>query len=584
VGRNARLTSREVEVALVVVRQGHLATRSGLRRDTATAITRSVGDVGRVHNLIAHLTEPALPRTRSARPPRLRAGHGSPLVSTVRLMTDPGATTVLPRSASPFAVALTSFRTEGLRAASTRMLLACGATGVAGAGLLVGHRLGLGAAFVGLVVWAPALPALVRRRAVGDLLTVALSIALVVMVAVRDAGWVVGLCLATAGWAGAVAVTSARSTPAVMLSAVGWAGGVVRALRWTGRGAGTLVASRRRQVLVAVRSVAVTVVLLLVFGMLFASADAVFASYLPRADVTLLPAQVVVGILVALASATLAHLALAPPRWSEVRVRAGRPARLGEWLLPVLALDAMVLAFVLVQVGALLGGHRHVLETVGLTYAEYARQGFAQLVAATALTLVVVAFAARRAPRTSERDRRLSRAALGAMCVGTLGVVVSALRRMDLYVEAFGLTRLRLFVALVEVVMAAVLVLVMVAGVHWRSHWLPRAVVQVVAVAVLTLALVNPDAQILRHNTTADLGPALDVNYLQDLSADAVPAMAGLPEPLRSCLLARVQVDPPGGLADWNLGRDRAARVVAAEAELEPGNASACVEYGIRKY
>ncbi len=459
------------------------------------------------------------------------------------------------------------------------IFLACGVTGVAGARLLVGHRLGLGAAVVGLLVWAPALPVLVRRRAVGDLATAALSIALVAMVAVRDAGWVIGLCLATAAWAGAVAATSARSTPAVMLSVPGWVGGGVRAVRWTGRGARTLVGSRLGQLLLAARSVAVTVLLLVVFGLLFASADTIFASYLPRVDMTLLPAQVAVGALVGFAAATLAHLALAPPGWSRVGVPAGRPARLGEWLLPVLALDTMVLAFVLVQVRALLGGHRHLLETAGLTYAQYARQGFAQLVVATVLTLVVVAFAARRAPRASERDRWLSRAALGALCFGTLGVVVSALRRMDLYVEAFGLSRLRLFVLLVEAVLGVVLVLMIVAGVHWRGRWLPRAVVQVVAVAVLALALANPDALILRHNAAAGPGAAMDATYLQGLSADAVPTMDRLPEPLRSCLLARVQVEPTRGLADWNLGRDRAALVVGAGSGTYFGDRSACVQY-----
>lgn len=485
----------------------------------------------------------------------------------------------MPRTPGRFARALTDFWGDHRQAISTRMLLACAGTGVAGAVLLVGHRPGLGASLVGLLVWVAAVPALVRRRAVGDLVTAALSMALLGVVAVRDAGWVVGLCVATAAGVGAVAATSARSAPAVMLSAVSWAAGVVRAVRWVGRGAGTLLGSRRAQVLVAVRSVAVTVVLLLVFGLLFASADRVFASYVPTLDLNLLPAQVVVGALVALAAATLAHLALAPPGWSDVGVPAGRPARLGEWLLPVLALDAMVLAFVLVQIGALLGGHRHVLDTVGLTYAEYARQGFAQLVVATALTLVVVAVAARRAPRTSERDRLVSRGALAALCVGTLGVVASALRRMDLYVDAFGLTRLRLFVAVVEVVLAVVLVLVVVAGVRWRGGWLPRAVVQVVAVAVLGLAVVNPDAQIVRYNTTADLGAALDVSYLQGLSADAVPAMDRLDEPLRSCLLGHADVDPPRGPADWNLGRDRAERVLATGAPIDFGNGSACVQY-----
>jgi len=465
---------------------------------------------------------------------------------------------------------------------STGTLLACATVGVVGGALLVGHRLGLGAALVGLAVWAAAAPVLVRRRAAGDLVTAALSVALVAMVAVRDASWVVALCLVTAAVAGAVAVTSARSAPAVVLSPLSWVAGAVRALPWVKGGVATLLGSRRRQVLATLRSVAVTVVLLVVFGVLFASADTVFASYVPRVDLGRLPGQVVVGVLVALVAATLADLALAPPGWSDAELPPGRPVPRGEWLLPVLALDALVLAFVLVQVGALLGGHRHVLETAGLTYAEYARQGFAQLVAVTALTLAVVAVAARRAPRASERDRLVSRVALGVLCVATLGVVASALRRMNLYMDAFGLTRLRLFVVVVELVLAMVLVLVLVAGVHWRGGWLPRAVVQVVAVATLGLALVNPDALIVRYNAAAErdatLAAALDVGYLEGLSADAVPEIDRLDEPLRSCVLQHVTIEAPQGMADWNLGRDRAARVMAADASDLTGG-TACVDY-----
>lgn len=160
----------------------------------------------------------------------------------------------------------------------------------------------------------------------------------------------------------------------------------------------------------------------------------------------------------------------------------------------------------------------------------------------------------------------MTRAGLGVLCLGALGVVASALRRMDLYVDAFGLTRLRIFVVVVELVMAAVLVLVLVAGVRWRAGWLPRAVVQVAAVAMLGLALVNPDAQIVRHNMAA--GPEaqpLDIGYLQGLSADAAPAMAALDEPWASCLLAGRRVDPAHSPAEWNLGRERAARLVGAQ-------------------
>ncbi|WP_250446836.1 DUF4153 domain-containing protein, partial [Actinotalea sp. C106] len=338
------------------------------------------------------------------------------------------------------------------------------------------------------------------------------------------------------------------------------------------------------QVATMLRSVGVTVALLLVFGLLFASADRVFASYLPRSAPELLPARVVVGAVVAIVVASVAHLALAPPPWREARLPSARPARLGEWLLPVLALGGLVLAFVIVQVGALFGGHDHVLETAGLTHAQYAREGFGQLAVATALTLVVVALAARRAPRTTARERVATRAALALLCLGTLGVVASALRRMDLYVDAFGLTRLRLLAVVVEVVLGVILVLVLVAGVRWRGGWLPRAVVQVGAVATLGLAMINPDAQILRHNVAAEVAAqqvgevgvrtgtvvGLDLGYLQRLSADVVPAVHELEEPWRSCLLEATVPEPSSGFAEWNLGRARAL-ALAPEAASQGG-------------
>lgn len=468
----------------------------------------------------------------------------------------------------------------GYRApASVAQLVTVAVVGLVGAVLLVGHRPGLGLALVGAVVWAPAVPGLVRRRAFGDLAVVVVSVALLGVVALRDAGWLVALCVVVAAVAGTAAATSSTSTASLLLSGPTWAAGLVRSLPWVTRTIAYGAGSRRGQALVVLRSVAITVGLLLVFGMLFASADQVFASYLPSFSVDLLPAQVVVGVMVAAVAASLAHLSIAPPTWTALRPGPGRAARRGEWLAPIVALDALVIGFVLVQLGALVGGHAYVQATAGLGYAEYAREGFAQLVVATALTLVVVGVAARYAPRTTARDHLVTRAALGVLCLGTLGVVASALRRMDLYMDAFGLTRLRLFVVVVEVVLAAVLVLVMVAGLRRATQerplpapWLPRAVLLTVAAGMLGLVGVNPDALILRHNTSARLEVPLDVAYLQGLSADAVPAADGLDEPLRSCVLGALPVAAPHGAGDWNLARALAARTLddAAPVEADP--------------
>lgn len=491
---------------------------------------------------------------------------------------DPGATpasrgpaVALPRPPGRWEVALHGFWQARAVPIDRARLGVAAAVGLLGGVALVGHRIGLGVSIVGLGILGTAVPGLVRRRALRDLLTLALAASLLVMVTVRAAEWVVALSLLGAAGAAAVALTSARRAAAVLLAPVLAVLGTLRAMVAVRGALGSLAGRRRESVLVALRSLAVTLVLVGVFGALFASADAVFAALMPRVDLGRVPGQVLVGLLVAGLAVGAAHLSLAPVPWPDASTVARRAVRPAEWLVPVLALDVVVSAFVLVQVGALLGGHRFVQRTAGLSYAAYAREGFGQLVVVTLLTLLVVAVAARRAPRATPGQDRAARAALAVLCVGTLAVVASAVRRMSLYVDAFGLTRLRITVLVAEVALGVVLLLVLAAGVSWRSAWLPAAVVQVSAVAVLGLALANPDALIVQHNTGIDgfvHGPAaVDLDYLRGLSADAVVAAASVDEPVRSAVLRGAGVPESDGWAGWNLGRALAAQVLAEEGQ-----------------
>jgi len=244
----------------------------------------------------------------------------------------------------------------------------------------------------------------------------------------------------------------------------------------------------------------------------------------------------------------------------------GEPRRLRrlEWALPVALVDALFATFVVVQLAVLFGGHRHVLRTAGLTYAEYARGGFWQLLVVTALTLAVIAAAARWAPRVLPGDRLLVRVLLGVLALLSLVIVGSALRRMALYEQAYGYTRLRLFVSGVELWLGLVFGLVLLAGARLRARWLPRVVLASAVGALLTLAAVNPDRFIAARNVDryAHTG-RIDLDYLAELSADAVPELARLPQPLRSCVLWRMTVESD----DWrtyNLARAQARPVIDA--------------------
>lgn len=436
--------------------------------------------------------------------------------------------------------------------------------GLAGAVLLPESPPGLGLLLVGLLVAAAALPTARDRLGRHEVAFGVLGLLLLSVVVVRDAPWFVALCLLGTAGLSSYALAPGRSLVATALGGLSLPLAAVRGLPWLGRGVRSHVTRQTGSWWPVLRAAGVSLGLLAVFGALFASADEVFASLLPDLHLDLLPVRLFVLVAVAGVAGCGAFLGAAPPRWDVLTPSAARPVRVLEWAAPIALLDLLFAAFVAVQLTVLFGGHRHVLGTAGLTYAEYARGGFGQLVVVTLLTLSVVAAAARWAPRRTGRQRALLRILLGTLGALTLVVVGSALYRLHLYEEAFGFTRLRLFMNAFETWLGVVMLLVLVAGIRLRAAWLPRAIVAAAGVALVTLAVLDPDAFVAERNVERfTLTGKVDLAYLQGLSADAAPAVDRLPEPQRSCVLGGMSVPGDAGLAGWNLGRDRARELLA---------------------
>ncbi|MGW1885433.1 DUF4153 domain-containing protein [Streptomyces sp. NPDC001970] len=377
--------------------------------------------------------------------------------------------------------------------------------------------------------------------------------------ALRDAGWPTFLAVVSALAVGSLALHGGRSWPGVVFGSVGLFDSIGSGAAWGWRGLRERADGSRGRWGPVVRTIAVAAALLVVFGALFAGADAAFADLLGELipDVSFVDGPwrfflFVVGLVGALAAA---RTAAAPLRWDRLTLHPGKARGRFEWALPLVVLNLLFAAFNTVQLAVLFGGYDKVLSETGLTYAEYARQGFWQLLWATLLTLVVIGLALRWAPRDGARDRVLVRSVLGTLCVLTLVVVASALRRMDLYVDAYGLTRLRVSVAAMELWLGLVIVLIIAAGL-FGGRWLPRAVAGSAAAAVLAFGLASPDALIAERNVQRyEATKKIDVDYLRDLSADAVPALDRLPEPVRSCTLQSIQTrsreDEPWYATSW---------------------------------
>ncbi|MEV7523435.1 DUF4173 domain-containing protein [Streptomyces sp. NPDC091371] len=486
-------------------------------------------------------------------PPRARAGShsGAPAAPS-------WAARVRPAEAAP------------VRTATLAAALAAGLA----AALLLGDGLGPG---LPLAVLPAVVAAYVAARAAGraarpwTLVWAVGCLALLVVPALRDSAWPSTLAILSAILLGSLALHGGRTWPGVLLSPFGLVESAVTGTGWAWAGLRSRSGGiSKDRWLPIVKAAVVAVALLMIFGTLFASADAAFADLLgdltPEISLGDGPARTALFVLGAVLALAAARTAAAPLRWDRIEIAPGKPRSRVEWALPLIVLNLLFAGFNAVQLAVLFGGYDKVLSSTGLTYSEYARQGFWQLLWATLLTLVIIALALRWAPRAGAGDRRFVRVVLGVLCAMTLVVVASALRRMDLYVDAYGLTRLRVSVAAMELWLGLVIVLIMAAGV-FGARWLPRAVAGSAAAAVLAFGLLSPDGMVAERNVARyKADNKIDLAYFQSLSADAVPALDTLPEPQRSCALRGIGDEmEAAGEVPWyamSLGEYRARKIL----------------------
>lgn len=359
------------------------------------------------------------------------------------------------------------------------------------------------------------------------------------------------------------AFTRARTLWGLVLSAMAWVVAAARGLPLLGRTMGAL--SVRRNLWAVLRAVAATFLGVVIFGALFASADAIVGSWVS----TLIPdwrwdeiiGRGFIWVFVTGLTLTAAYVALNPPSVDISKPLERRPVRHRfEWLLPMGAVVVLFLVFLAAQASALFGGSEHVLRTSGLTYAEYARQGFGQLCVVTALTTVVLALVRFFAPEATESDRRTKRSAVGTLTVLALLVVASALHRLWLYQDAYGFTTARVGAALTELWLALVLGLVAAAALGWTWRNAVRVAAFAAAGLMLSLPVVNIQARVVELNAARyESTGKLDVAYLQALSTDGAAAIrANFPAEIASCALLGGQFTTEGRhWASWNLGEVR---------------------------
>ena len=378
--------------------------------------------------------------------------------------------------------------------------------------------------------------------------------ALVSMSAVRAAVWLVVPDLLLALIFAALAVRDPHTWRAALAAVLSPSARVPRVPGMLVRSASRVVGSADSAKVVSLaRGLLIAAVLVGVFGALFASADSAFlemaARLLPDWDLGLLPVRVFLfGVGVAITSAFVLTRIAGPPEWLHTLLETGQNRlsswKLGrvEWISALVLLDALFLSFMSVQIVVLFQGHDHILQTAGLTYAQYAREGFLQLLIATALVVPVIVLAWNWSARERRADEIVLKVLLGTLGLLTLGIVASAVRRLGLYEEAFGFTSARLAAHAIVLWLGALLLTMMAACLLNRTSWLFRSTLVLTATAILVFNFMNPEAMIARKNWERyQQTGKIDTYYLSGLSADAVPVLASLPDNIKGAALERLR-------------------------------------------
>ncbi|HWG85625.1 MAG TPA: DUF4173 domain-containing protein, partial [Deinococcales bacterium] len=317
------------------------------------------------------------------------------------------------------------------------------------------------------------------------------------------------------------------------------------------------------------RASLVALPLLVVFGALMSSADAAFASALGRVfafpvDATEAVRRVMLSLVYSYLFAGHLHgLARVAP--ATAAARAGWAGRT-EIIVILGSVAALFLAFVLVQVGYLFGGAGGA-RVAGLTYAEYARRGFFELVLVTALVLPLLTVGHGQVRREEPGAERAFRLLATTLLVLLIVIVASAFRRLGAYTEAFGLTELRLYTAAFMAWLVLVLAWFGLTVLRGQDRRLAAGALAAGFLCLGALNLANPDGLIVRVNTARAVGGSqLDATYLATLSADAVPALrAALPtlpaedKRVINAALARFRTEAHGDWRSWNLAHANAA-------------------------
>ncbi len=279
--------------------------------------------------------------------------------------------------------------------------------------------------------------------------------------------------------------------------------------------------------------VVLSIPILLMFGLFFISADAVFAEWMQnifnfeiseKTVETLFRISIVWLFLSGFFYALMGTGHTMQERFTNV-------LKIDHTITTVVLtlVNILFLLFVFIQVKYLFGDVDFVLDS-GITFAKYARSGFFELTWVIALAGLMIGFIYRS---LSHHGTNKVVTGLQSLLIVLVAVIaLSALKRMNVYQHTYGYTILRLYVEWFIYLALAILALGFISVIiqlEFRKYFYLTLILGLTALTVVSS--INVDKMIATKNIQRFLAKEtkqsenLDFNYLSKLSVDIVPAL-----------------------------------------------------------
>ncbi len=196
----------------------------------------------------------------------------------------------------------------------------------------------------------------------------------------------------------------------------------------------------------------------------------------------------------------------------------------------LIIINIFIITFVAFQFVYLFGGTVNITAS-GMSYADYARRGFFELSTASGIIFAIALFVLIMTKRKGEKLPLWIQFTTVCLCVCNSVLLVSAVKRMLLYVDVYGLSVKRVltlwFMCIIGLCLAWIIIKCFVDKIDLMK-WIGLTVI----LSVCVLSLTNTERIIAKYNVDRYLSSpshnSIDIYYLGQLSYTTVPEIVRL--------------------------------------------------------